>query len=253
MEINDIKVSYTILVHNETTTLKNLLDKINKYKSLWDEVIIVDDYSDNPATIEILNIAENEMNFKVLQNKLNGDFANQKNFAASHCMNEYIFNIDADEILTDFFFENYKEILLLNNGVEMYRLPRLNTVDGITLKHVEKWNWQISSLPTEVAEKEIEINSDEYNLLKAYNFILNENGKLIKYLKPIINWPDYQGRIYKRSDNIKWVGKVHERLFGYKKYANFMLEKNYSIIHEKSISRQEKQNEMYNKIIQGEV
>src|ERR1035437_2682666 len=227
MENTDVKVSYTILTHNETNSLKAVLEAINKHKTIWDEVIIVDDYSDSLETIKIVNWAEEELKCKVFRNKLNGDFAAQKNFVASKCTNEYIFNIDADEMMTDFFFEHFKEILFLNSEVEMYRLPRINTVAGLTLKHIERWRWQITNLPTEIDEKELVPGSDEYNLLKAYNLIINESGKLIKFLKPLINFPDFQGRIYKKADTIQWNGKVHERLVGFKKFANFPLEKNY--------------------------
>ncbi len=253
MEITDIKVSYTILTHGETVTLQALLEKINKYKTLWDEVIIVDDYSDNLETIKILGWAQDEMKYKVFRNKLNDNFAAQKNFAASHCTNEYIFNIDADEIMSDFFMEHFKEILFLNSEVEMYRLPRINTVEGLTLKHIEQWRWNISNLPTEMDEKVILPDSDEYNLLKAYNLILNEQDNKVKFLKPLINFPDWQGRIYKRKNTIEWQGKVHERIVGHKKFANFPMEKNYSIIHNKSIEKQENQNAMYDNIIRGKL
>ena len=150
MEITDIKVSYTILTHGETDSLKKLIEQINKYKTTWDEIIIVDDYSDNLETIKILGWAQDDIKAKVFRNKLGGDFAQQKNFAAIHCTNDYIFNIDADEIMPDFFMENYKEIIFMNQDVEMYRIPRINTVEGITLSHIERWRWQISSLPTEI-------------------------------------------------------------------------------------------------------
>lgn len=253
MEPNDIKVSYTILTHNETDSLKTLIEHINKYKTVWDEIIIVDDYSDNLKTITILNWASDELGVKVFRNKLNGDFAQQKNFANSKCSNDYIFNIDADEIMSDFFMQNFKEILFINTEVEMYRLPRINTVEGITLGHIERWRWQISSLPTEVRDVEMTKKGDEYQLLKAYNLILNEDGNKIKYLQPMINFPDYQNRIYKRQDGIEWAGKVHEKIVGYKKYASFPAEKNYCIIHNKPIQKQELQNELYDKIVQGKM
>lgn len=251
MDITDIKVSYTILTHGETTTLIALLASLNKHKSLWDEIVIVDDYSDNLETIRIVNSAAEEFGAKLFRNKLNGDFATQKNFAASKCMNEYIFNIDADEIMPDFFMEHFKEILFINPDVEMFRLPRINTVEGITLSHIERWRWQITSLPTEIFEKPISQNSDEYRLLRAYNLVINESEGIVKYLKPLINFPDYQGRIYKKSEAISWTGKVHERITGYKKFANFPAEKNYCIIHNKPIDKQEAQNELYNRIVEG--
>ena len=253
MEITDIKVSYTILTHNETDSLKRLIEHINKYKTTWDEIIIVDDYSDNLETIKHLGWAQDDMGAQVFRNKLNGDFSAQKNFAASKCTNEFIFNIDADELMTDFFMEHYKEILFVNPDVEIFRLPRINTVEGITLAHIERWRWQISSLPTELKNVEMDKNSDEYHLLKSYNLILNEDGNKIKYLQPMVNFPDYQNRIYKKTETVSWSGNVHEKIVGYKKYASFPTEKNYCIIHNKEIGKQEAQNTLYDTIIQGKI
>lgn len=253
MEITDIKVSYTILTHNETESLRNLIALLNAHKTMWDEIVIVDDYSDNLETIKILGWAQDDIKAKVFRNQLKGDFSQQKNFANSHCTSDYIFNIDADEIFPDFFMKNYKEILFVNPEVEMYRLPRINTVEGITLSHIERWRWQISSLPTEIRTAQLNKTDDEYLLLKAYNLILNEDGNTIKYVQPIINFPDYQGRIYKRKDEIFWSGKVHEKIVGYKKYASFPAEKNYCLLHHKPIAKQEKQNALYDTIIQGKI
>ena len=97
------------------------------------------------------------------------------------------------------------------------------------------------------------VKGDEYQLLKAYNLILNEDGNKIKYLQPMINFPDYQGRIYKKKENVEWSGKVHERIVGYKKYASFPAEKNYCIFHNKQIAKQERQNTIYDNIVQGKV
>lgn len=248
MEPSKIKVSFTILVHNEDDSLKKLIEQVTKYNTLWDELVIVDDYSDNSETINILNKYEDGMAVKVYHNKLNNNFANQKNFAASKCTGDYIFNLDADELMPDGFMEIYKEILFINPETDAFRLPRINTVDGITLKHVESWRWQITSLPTMVDERAIMYDSDLYSILKAFNLILNDDKGLIKFLIPIINYPDFQLRIYKRKDNIQWYGNVHETLMGYKTFANFPMEKNYSIIHHKIIDRQESQNNYYNTI-----
>jgi hypothetical protein len=153
--------------------------------------------------------------------------------------------------MPDYFMKNYKEILFINPEAEAYRIPRVNTVEGITLKHIEQWRWQITSLPTEIEERAIVYDSDEFKLLTAYKLILNDDKGMIKYLKPLINFPDYQMRLYKRKDGIEWQGNVHERLVGYKTFTNFPMEKNYSILHNKRIDKQEIQNAYYDTIIQG--
>lgn len=72
--------------------------------------------------------------------------------------------------------------------------------------------------------------------------------KLIKYYIPIINAPDYQKRIYKNISEIKWEGRVHETLFGYKTFAYLPQTNDWCLIHKKQIKKQEKQNEFYTKI-----
>ena len=99
-------------------------------------------------------------------------------------------------------------ILKNNPDNEVYLVPRVNTVEGLTEAHINKWRW----------------NVDE---------------------KGWVNYPDYQWRIWKNKPEIKWVNKVHEKLDGYKKFATLPAEEILSLYHHKDIKRQEKQNEYY--------
>ena len=85
------------------------------------------------------------------------------------------------------------------------------TVEGLTQEHIKKWRWQV-----------------------------NEDGW--------VNWPDYQGRIYKRSSMIEWKGKVHERIEGIKKYSHLPANEEFAFHHPKTIKRQERQNKFYETI-----
>lgn len=67
----------------------------------------------------------------------------------------------------------------------------------------------------------------------------------IKYHQPVVNWCDYQWRIYKNTPEIKWINKVHERLEGFKTYAAFPALEDLSLYHPKEIARQERQNDYY--------
>jgi hypothetical protein len=67
----------------------------------------------------------------------------------------------------------------------------------------------------------------------------------VKYYEPINGWPDYQTRIYRRTSEIQWVGKVHERIVGYNTMSILPQEEVFSLKHPKDIKRQEKQNEYY--------
>ena len=50
-----MKISYSILTHNETDSLLKLIEFIVKHKDEEDEIVILDDYSDNKETQRILD------------------------------------------------------------------------------------------------------------------------------------------------------------------------------------------------------
>ena len=63
---------------------------------------------------------------------------------------------------------------------------------------------------------------------------------------PLVNAPDYQGRLYKRMDSVKWVGRLHEKVQGAKVISELPPCYDLSLIHIKTIDRQTKQNTFYN-------
>ena len=206
-----MKVSYAILTHNEDKELKKLLDFLIEYKDEDDEIVILDDYSDNKKTIEILDFYVSAYDIIYEQRHLLKDFANQKNYLTRMCKGEYIINIDADEIPHKQLMINLKTILESNPSIDLYYVPRVNTVDGLTQEHINHWKWNV-----------------------------NEKGW--------INFPDWQGRIWRNRPNIRWEKPVHEMLVGFKEYTTLPAEKEYSFIHHKDIKKQEKQNEFYEEI-----
>ena len=206
-----MKISYSILTHNEDESLMKLLEFLVKHKDEEDEIVILDDYSDNPKTIEILDVmtSMHEMTFE--QRHLLKDYAGQKNYLKNMCKGDYIFNLDADELPHKQLIKNIKPILESNPTIDLYWVPRVNTVDGITQEHIDKWKWNV-----------------------------NEQGW--------VNWPDYQGRIWRNRPNIMWKNKVHEVLTGYKEHTFLPQEADFCFYHPKDIGRQEKQNEFYSTI-----
>jgi len=200
-----MKISYAILCKDEEQYLPKLLDTIIEYKSEEDEIVIV---TDNPTegVIKILN----DYSITHYDRPLNNDFGAQKNFLNSKCTGDYIFNIDADECPHECLIGNLHE-LLNQNDIDVYYVPRVNTVEGLTQEHIQKWGWRV-----------------------------NEQGW--------VNWPDPQMRIYKNKDNINWCNKVHEIIRGYDTFARLPIQEEYSLLHHKDINRQEKQNEHYSKI-----
>ena len=208
-----MKISYSILTHNETTTLEKLLKFLIKYKQPQDEIVILDDYSDNEKTKAILDFYVSTENIVFEQRNLLQDFGSQKNYLKKMCSGDYSFNLDADEMISPWFMADIHEILE-GNPVDLIFLPRVNTVKGITEEHC-----------------------------RMYGYTINERGW--------INYPDWQGRIFRNRPNIRWEKPVHEQLVGFQTYAHLPTEHKYSITHPKTIERQVEQNKFYNEEISG--
>tara|TARA_Y100000593_G_scaffold91800_1_gene181603 strand:- start:3424 stop:4044 length:621 start_codon:yes stop_codon:yes gene_type:complete len=206
-----MKISYSILTHNETDSLLKLIEFIVKHKDENDEIVILDDYSDNQKTKEILDVMCSMHEIKFEQRHLLKDYAGQKNYLKNMCSGDYIFNLDADEIPNKWLMENIKSILASNPTIDLYWVPRVNTVDGLTQEHINKWGWNV-----------------------------NEKGW--------VNFPDYQGRIWRNRPNIMWKNKVHEKLTGYKEHTFLPQEEDFCFYHPKDIDRQERQNKFYETI-----
>ena len=115
-----MKISYSILTHNETDSLSELIQFLVKHKDEEDEIVILDDYSDNEKTKEILDTMCSIHEIKFEQRHLLKDYAGQKNYLKNMCTGDYIFNIDADEIPNKELIKNIKEIIALNKEIDLF-------------------------------------------------------------------------------------------------------------------------------------
>lgn len=204
-------ISYAITVCNELEEITKLLDFLQTKIRKEDEIVIQFDADNTPEEVVHFLKLQNAMhNYTVVDFPLNKDFASFKNNLKSHCTKDYIFQIDADEIPHEVLI-NFLPQLLEDNKVDVIFIPRVNTVEGLTQSHIDKWKWNV-----------------------------NEKGW--------VNFPDYQTRIYKNTKEITWMNKVHERISGYDTFSNFPAEEQWSLYHPKKIDRQEKQNEFYETI-----
>jgi hypothetical protein len=52
-------------------------------------------------------------------------------------------------------------------------------------------------------------------------------------------------RIYRNKESISWKNKVHEKIDGYEKYSFLPEDKDYCLFHNKTIQKQEQQNNFY--------
>ena len=206
-----MQLSYSILTHNETDSLLNLIHFVMEHKDDEDEIVILDDYSDNEKTKEILDFMVPLHGVVYKQRHLHKDYAGQKNHLTRMCKGKYIVNIDADELPNKWLVKNIKTILEANPTIDLYWVPRVNTVEGLTQEHINKWGWRVSE-------------------------------------KGWVNFPDYQGRIWRNRPNIRWKNPVHEVLEGYKEHTFLPQEEEFCFYHPKDIDRQEKQNDFYSTI-----
>ncbi len=196
-------ISYAITAHNEHEELERLLFILDQNIQDIDEVVI---QLDTTATEEVKEVCYKYPAFTLIEFPLNRDFASFKNNLKSKCTRDYIFQIDADEYPSYILIGNLPQVLELNPDVELFRVPRVNTVEGLTQEHIDQWRWHV-----------------------------NQDGW--------INYPDFQMRILKNFPEIKWVNKVHEVIIGAKLIAD--LPNGFELLHPKTIERQEKQNELY--------
>ena len=207
-----MKISYAITACNEYAELEQLLyfliDEIREEDEI---IVVVDENNVHNKVIELLHYIqeqEPDINFNWYEHPLNKDFAKQKNFLNSKCNGNFIFQIDADEMPHKFLINSLSEVLKSNPDCEVYWVPRINTVKGLTENHIRKWGWKV----------------DKNNW---------------------VNFPDYQMRIYKNNVDIKWEKPVHEQLVGYKQFITLPTEEEWCLYHHKHIDKQEHQNKFY--------
>ncbi len=119
-----MRISVVIIAKNEAFNLRKSLPKL----SWCDEIIVVDDNS----TDETVEIAKS-FACKIWTRQFDG-FGTQKRFAVSQAQNDWILNIDADEVLSD---ELIQEIRNIKDGLEIraYEIPVRHVFLGKVFKY----------------------------------------------------------------------------------------------------------------------
>ena len=179
-----MKISFAITVCNELEEIKKLVPFLLENKRVQDEIVILyDNKNGNPKVLEFLlpfNKLPNVQTWRGLD--WDNNFADWKNKLNEYCTGDYIYQLDADEMISEHMVKNLSTILEVNPKVDLIFVPRINTVNGITQEHINKWGWNV-----------------------------NEKGW--------VNFPDAQGRIFRKG--MTWYGKVHERIIGGQKFSSF--------------------------------
>lgn len=200
-----MKISYAITVCNELEEVKRLVNFLLSNKREEDEIVIL---YDTNGSIEVYDYIDSVDEIENIKDNFTGHFADWKNKLTSYCIGDYIFQIDADELPNEQLINALPYILEINQEVDVFLVPRINTVQGLTHNHIRQWRWNVDD-------------------------------------KGWVNFPDYQWRIYRNDPGIRWKNKVHEVLEGFKTSTLLPAEELYCLYHPKTIDRQEKQNNYY--------
>ena len=208
-----MKISYAIPVCNEYKEIEYLLNYLVRHIRTEDEIVIqCDQGNTTPEVYKVLSKYKAPVGYidpiKVIEFPLNNNFAAFKNNLKDNCSGNYIFQIDADEYPEEYLMNTIEWIITNNPKTDIFWVPRINTVTGLTQEHIDKWGWNICP-------------------------------------KGRVNFPDYQCRIFKNIKRIKWKNRVHEVLTGYKTESQLPANDEFCIHHPKTIKRQEKQNLLY--------
>ena len=206
-----MKISYGITVHNEAEELFRLTDLLVNNIDSEDEIIICVDGNDEKVKLVLENLQKTyqwNSNVIIYNRKLDKDFSAQKNSVIEKSSGNYIFHIDADEYPNKILLQQLKQILEIND-VDLIWIPRVNTIEGMEQKHVQKWGWKVTG-------------------------------------KGWVNYPDYQARVFRNDKSIRWTRPLHEYITGCKTYSHLPPQEELSLYHPKTIEKQEEQNLFYN-------
>ena len=206
-----VTCSIAITVCKESKEIKQLVDFVLKYsKSTHEIVVLFDEANGDKKTLNILKTYETIDNIVIKTGEFDQHFANWKNTLNGYCTSDWILNLDADELPSRWLIKHLLRVVKWCSVFDLIWIPRKNIVTGLTSEDIKAWNWTVST--------------DQR-----------------------VNWPDYQGRLYKNTPSIKWKNKVHEHISGAKRPLHIptWLQSWIRIDHIKTIKKQRQQNELY--------
>lgn len=193
-----MKLTYTIQVCNESRELFSLVNFLQKVKDDEDEINIVVDTNNVTEKVEDV-LAFFSDGIHVFRRPFD-DFCKNTNYHKSVANGDYIFHIDADEMPQETLIRKLKEIID-TSGAEVLYVPRMNIHPGATKAFLDEMKFNV-----------------------------NEAGW--------VNWPDYQGRVYKNADYISWSDELHSKLIGTNKVAAIQADPSLGMWHIKSLEKQ---------------
>ncbi|WP_259014399.1 glycosyltransferase family 2 protein [Emticicia fluvialis] len=129
-----MNLSVVILTYNSTRTIRQVLEAV----AGWANEIVIVDSGSTDGTLEIAK----EFGCSVFYKAFNG-FGNQKRFAVEQAINDWVFVVDSDEVVTQELKNEIDASLESNTGYQGFKVPRILIFLGKELKYGRE-----SKLPT---------------------------------------------------------------------------------------------------------
>lgn len=205
------RISVALLTHDEKVEFLRLAELLLSVKEVISEIVIVDDYSTPDFCAAVSNSLKG-MPLRFFQRHLNKNFAQQRNFMKSMCTGALIFFLDPDEMPGRPLLQGLPTILemMLTFDVDACEVPRYNGI-------------------CETAEQ-----IDQ--LIPSFDI-----------QNPIIKrafWEN-QVRIIRNLPHLGWRRRLDEYVVGIRRCYRFPCEKDYALLHLKSLKRAEEGRSFY--------
>jgi hypothetical protein len=195
-----MKLSYAITVCNESKDLYSLISFLKGVKDTEDEInILLDTLHGSQSVRNVLEYFKDDV--IVFERDFDGNFAKHRNFHLKKCTGDYIFVIDPDEMPKEKLIKSLKQAIQ-ESGSDLILIPRMNLHPGFTQEWLDKCNFKVNEMDW-------------------------------------INWPDYQGRVFKNDPTITYGNELHENIIGAKKVVNLHPDPTIALWHIKSIDKQD--------------
>ncbi|EAK0442789.1 glycosyltransferase [Campylobacter lari] len=163
----DLKqISVIMIVKNAQKTLKACLESLQEFG----EIVLIENDSNDDTLKIAYEFSKNYKNIKIYQHKFIG-FGPLKNLAISYASNDWIFNIDADELAKKEFLQELRQIEA--NKEDIIALPRENLYNGEWIKACGWW-------PDHVMRVFNKTHTSFNGNLVHESLILHEDSKKIK-------------------------------------------------------------------------
>ena len=220
------QVSIYIPAYNAESTIREVIDSILNQSYKFDEIIVVNDNSNDKTVEKIKSFSE----IKIINNNTNKGLGFSRNVGIENCKNEIVAGIDADVVLDKFWLETIlsylkkdKIVMCGGNLKEKLTENKFNLWRSIYYK--QNWGEQeLLNPPFLYGCNTIQLKSI-WKQIGGYNEELKTNGEDVEFCNRVRSHQDtnvfYSNKAlcyHLQNDNIKTLSKRVWRYhsFGYK-------------------------------------